>query len=376
MALHRINKGLDLPLAGDPVQAIEPARAVDRVALLGADYHGMRPTLLVQGGRPRAARAAAVRGQEDARACSTRRRPPAPSPRSTAARCAPSSRWSSTSRRTTARTRRSPFASYRGAAGRRARRRRRPRAAGRIRPVDGVAHPAVQQGAGAATRRRTRSSSPRSTPARTRRRSRSCSPAARPISPPASRRWRKLCAARSSSAARRAAPLPGEADGRRPWSRSSPARIRPAPPGCTSTCSTRSTSTRAVWHIGYQDVAAIGRLLATGKLDVERVIALAGPGARRARGCCARAWARRPTSSSRGELAARRPARDLGLGARRPHRRRRRPRLPRPLPPAGQRAARGPRARALRLDHARAARSSRSGAWSLGALAEVAASSR
>ncbi|MCC7327692.1 MAG: Na(+)-translocating NADH-quinone reductase subunit A [Burkholderiales bacterium] len=40
---------------------------------------------------------------------------------------------------------------------------------------------------------------------------------------------------------------------------------------------------RVAWHIGYQDVAAIGRLLTTGTLDVERVITLAGPGARRPR---------------------------------------------------------------------------------------------
>ena len=37
---------------------------------------------------------------------------------------------------------------------------------------------------------------------------------------------------------------------------------------------------RTVWHIGYQDVLAIGRLVATGRLDVERVISVAGPGAR------------------------------------------------------------------------------------------------
>lgn len=34
---------------------------------------------------------------------------------------------------------------------------------------------------------------------------------------------------------------------------------------------------KTVWHIGYQDAVAIGRLFATGRLDVERVIALAGP---------------------------------------------------------------------------------------------------
>jgi len=38
-----------------------------------------------------------------------------------------------------------------------------------------------------------------------------------------------------------------------------------------------------VWHVGYQDVAAIGHLLATGRIDVGRVIALAGPGVARPR---------------------------------------------------------------------------------------------
>jgi len=35
---------------------------------------------------------------------------------------------------------------------------------------------------------------------------------------------------------------------------------------------------RTAWHIGYQDVISIGRLLKTGVLDVERVISFAGPG--------------------------------------------------------------------------------------------------
>jgi Na+-transporting NADH:ubiquinone oxidoreductase subunit A len=37
---------------------------------------------------------------------------------------------------------------------------------------------------------------------------------------------------------------------------------------------------RHVWHIGYQDVIALGHLLRTGTLDVERVISLAGPSVR------------------------------------------------------------------------------------------------
>ncbi|MEM1348704.1 MAG: Na(+)-translocating NADH-quinone reductase subunit A [Myxococcota bacterium] len=35
---------------------------------------------------------------------------------------------------------------------------------------------------------------------------------------------------------------------------------------------------KTVWHIGYQDVVAIGSFLKTGKLDVTRVVSLAGPG--------------------------------------------------------------------------------------------------
>jgi Na+-transporting NADH:ubiquinone oxidoreductase subunit A len=37
------------------------------------------------------------------------------------------------------------------------------------------------------------------------------------------------------------------------------------------------SETRTVWHIGYQDVAAIGRLFTSGRPDVDRVVALGGP---------------------------------------------------------------------------------------------------
>jgi Na+-transporting NADH:ubiquinone oxidoreductase subunit A len=40
---------------------------------------------------------------------------------------------------------------------------------------------------------------------------------------------------------------------------------------------------RHVWHLGCQDVAAIGHLLRTGELDLSRVISLAGPGVLRPR---------------------------------------------------------------------------------------------
>jgi Na+-transporting NADH:ubiquinone oxidoreductase subunit A len=50
VAVHRITRGLDVPLAGAPVQAVEPARAATRVALVAADYVGLKPTMLVQPG--------------------------------------------------------------------------------------------------------------------------------------------------------------------------------------------------------------------------------------------------------------------------------------------------------------------------------------
>lgn len=37
------------------------------------------------------------------------------------------------------------------------------------------------------------------------------------------------------------------------------------------------TAEKTVWTIGYQDVIAIGRLFATGRLDTERIISIAGP---------------------------------------------------------------------------------------------------
>ncbi|MDR0736047.1 MAG: Na(+)-translocating NADH-quinone reductase subunit A [Zoogloeaceae bacterium] len=40
---------------------------------------------------------------------------------------------------------------------------------------------------------------------------------------------------------------------------------------------------KSVWHVGYQDVIAIGKLFATGQLWVERVISLAGPVAKNPR---------------------------------------------------------------------------------------------
>ncbi|MCC9605514.1 Na(+)-translocating NADH-quinone reductase subunit A [Blastopirellula sp. JC732] len=45
-----LKRGLDLPISGRPQQTIESAGSVSRVALLGDDYIGMRPTMLVTEG--------------------------------------------------------------------------------------------------------------------------------------------------------------------------------------------------------------------------------------------------------------------------------------------------------------------------------------
>lgn len=50
MAVHRIKKGLDLPITGAPQQVVEPAKPVRHVALLGADFVGMKPKMEVKVG--------------------------------------------------------------------------------------------------------------------------------------------------------------------------------------------------------------------------------------------------------------------------------------------------------------------------------------
>ena len=50
MGLHKIKKGLNLPIAGEPTQEIAGSKEVRQVALLGGDYIGMKPTMLVNVG--------------------------------------------------------------------------------------------------------------------------------------------------------------------------------------------------------------------------------------------------------------------------------------------------------------------------------------
>ena len=50
MAVHRIKKGLTLPLVGEPDQAVEKATPPLRVAVVATDYHGLKPTMHVKVG--------------------------------------------------------------------------------------------------------------------------------------------------------------------------------------------------------------------------------------------------------------------------------------------------------------------------------------
>ncbi len=50
MGAHKIKVGLDLPITGDPKQEIHPGRAVASVAVVAADYLGMRPAMAVKVG--------------------------------------------------------------------------------------------------------------------------------------------------------------------------------------------------------------------------------------------------------------------------------------------------------------------------------------
>jgi Na+-transporting NADH:ubiquinone oxidoreductase subunit A len=50
MGLHKLKKGLDLPISGRPVQEISEGRDVKTVALIGPDYVGMKPAFSVAEG--------------------------------------------------------------------------------------------------------------------------------------------------------------------------------------------------------------------------------------------------------------------------------------------------------------------------------------
>jgi Na+-transporting NADH:ubiquinone oxidoreductase subunit A len=50
MTLHRIKRGLRLPITGEPEQVIQRGVSVSRVALVADDYVTLRPTMHVADG--------------------------------------------------------------------------------------------------------------------------------------------------------------------------------------------------------------------------------------------------------------------------------------------------------------------------------------
>jgi Na+-transporting NADH:ubiquinone oxidoreductase subunit A len=51
MSLHRIKKGLDLPIAGAPEQSVQEGRRVTRVGVMADDFPGMKPRMQVEEGQ-------------------------------------------------------------------------------------------------------------------------------------------------------------------------------------------------------------------------------------------------------------------------------------------------------------------------------------
>jgi Na+-transporting NADH:ubiquinone oxidoreductase subunit A len=277
---HRLKRGLDLPLAGAPEQSIHPAPRCTRVGLLGDDHIGLKPTFHVQPGER------VRRGQllfEDKQAPGVRYTSPA----------------AGTVRAIHRGEKRAfqslvidvggddgidaqvPFSSYRGTAAERL-------------SADEVRALLVESGLWTALRTRPYSRAP----------ALGASPRAlfitamdtRPHAPSvdvvladrmADFQAGVACLAKLTSGPTFVCVAPDSSLAKVPLSG---AKIEifdgPHPAGNAGThihLLSPVDLERTVWHIGYQDVAAVGRLFSTGRLEVERVAALAGPSVKRPR---------------------------------------------------------------------------------------------
>jgi Na+-transporting NADH:ubiquinone oxidoreductase subunit A len=298
--LHRIAKGLDIPLAGDPASALEEALAPARVALLGADAIGLKPTLLVNVG-DRVLRGAPL--FEDKKAPGVRYTSPA------AGTVAAIHRGEMRAFQSLVievdaddgPERQVQFVHYGGVA---------PEAL----DTEGVQALLVESGLWTALRTRPYSRAPRPGTA----------PHAlfvtamdtRPHAPEAAR----VIASRADDFAAGLLAVARLCPGRTYVCTAPGTDLRlpansgiavetfagPHPAGTVGlhidTLDPVDAS-RFAWHVGYQDVLAIGQLVRTGTLDVHRVITLAGPGVRRPRHLRARLGASLD-DLVRGELAS------------------------------------------------------------------------
>jgi len=272
---HRIRRGLNLPLAGEPQQEVHAGRGVTRVALLGEDHVGLKPTLHVQAGdRVR-------RGQllfEDKRAPGVRHTSPAAGTVATVNRGdrrafqslvievgaddAPDAQL--------------PFTNYTGAGPAQL-------------TAEAVRALLVESGLWTALRTRPFSHTPDvdATPYAIYITAIDTRPHAPAVDVVLAGREADFaagvaCLAKLSGGKTHVCTAPGTRLDLPPLPNVELQVFEgPHPAGNVGThihLLSPVDLERAVWHIGYQDVVAVGHLFRTGLLDVERVVALAGPG--------------------------------------------------------------------------------------------------
>ena len=298
--MQTIKRGLDLPISGTPVQSIEAGPAVSRVALLGADYVGLKPTMLVQPGDP------VLRGQpvfEDKKLPGVRHTAPA------AGRVEAIHRGDKRAfvslvievAPDDGPGQQVAFQGWNGA----------PPAEG-----DGAALRALLLESGLWTAFRARPFSRVPAPDAVPQAIFVTAMDTRPLAP----RVEVALAGREEDYARGILALRDLTPGTVFVCRAPGSEVRvprgdriaieefagPHPAGNAGThihFLHPAGHGRSVWHLGAQDVAAIGHLLATGKLDVTRVVSLGGPGAARPRLLRTRLGAS-VTELPAGELAA------------------------------------------------------------------------
>jgi Na+-transporting NADH:ubiquinone oxidoreductase subunit A len=273
MTVVRSSKGLDLPLAGAPQGAVEPARAVSTVALLGPDYPGLKPAIKVEVGDRVALGQTLVEDKQH------------PGVRYTAPASGTVTAINRGERRALvsivisvdegAEPQR--FESFRGA--------------GMRLDADAVRALLLESGLWTALRSRpfSRVASPTAQPAALFVTATDTRPHAVPPAAIIAARADDFRAGLEALATLGPRVFVCVAEGQRVTAPSGVEIVEFSGPHPSGNAGWHVhqlmpvSAHRSVWTIGYQDVIAVGRLATTGQLDVERVISLGGPGVRRPR---------------------------------------------------------------------------------------------
>lgn len=279
---HRVTRGLDLPLAGEPAQAVGAARAVSRVALLGADYPGLRASIRAQPGTH------VLRGElvmEDSRNAGVPFTAPGTGTveavhrgerrafQSLVIRLDPEEGGDAVAQ--------ARFASYSG------------KAPGRLTEAE-IEALLLESGMWTAFRTRPFSQVPRpeTTPHSIFVTAIDTQPHAPRVEAALAGREEEFALGLRAVEALTPGPVylcraAGAAVAPGPGSRATVVEFSGPHPAGTPGLHIHLLDPvhldKTVWHVGYQDVAAIGRLFATGELDVERTVSLAGPSVARPR---------------------------------------------------------------------------------------------